>query len=361
MKKEPKILVCPLNWGLGHATRIVPIVKQLNNQNFDVWVAASGDSLIFLKKQFPKLNYIDFPNYKVKYSSSDSQALKFLLAIPKIIIGTLKEHYQINKIIKDNNFAVVISDNRYGLWNRLAYNVFITHQLNIKLPNSFKIFESILMLLVRKIINNYDECWIPDYKGEYSIAGELVHPSSLKNLHYIGLLSRYKNQTEVEPEEKEIDLLYVLSGPEPQRTIFEELICKQLTNNKDRVAVVRGTSSKRKQGYSFPVYDLLNSEELLSLIIKSEIIVCRSGYSSIMDLIALNKKALLIPTPGQTEQEYLAEYLKNKGLFNFVKQNNFNVDEAVQKVFNSIENKIYTSDDILKGRILLIKEKQNYK
>jgi uncharacterized protein (TIGR00661 family) len=361
LKKEPKILVCPLNWGLGHATRIVPIVEQLNRQNFNVWIAASCDSLKFLKKQFPKLNYIDFPNYNVKYSASDSQAIKFLMAVPKIIFGTLKEHFQVKKIIRENNFKLIISDNRYGLWNRSTYNVFITHQLNIKLPFGIKFFEPILKIIVRGIIKKYDECWIPDLKGENSIAGELSNPSTLKNLFYIGLLSRYKNHVDVEPEEKEIDKLFVLSGPEPQRTIFEELVCKQIANSKDRVTVVRGTSNKRKQDYSFSVYDLLSSEELLSLIIKSEIIVCRSGYSSVMDLISLNKKAILIPTPGQTEQEYLAEYLRSKGLFNAVKQNVFNIDESVQSVFNSLDNKKYFSNNMLNERILLIKEKQNNK
>ncbi|MCK5028039.1 MAG: hypothetical protein KAR57_00290 [Bacteroidales bacterium] len=357
LKKEPKILVCPLNWGLGHATRTVPIVEQLNMQDFEVWIAASGDSLILLKKQFPKLNYIDFPNCKVKYSTSNSQVFSFLMAIPKIIFGTVKEHFQIKKIVKDYNFNIVISDNRYGLWNRFAYNVFITHQLNIKLPNRLKFFEPILKTFVRRFINKYDECWIPDFKGENSIAGELAYPSILKNLYYIGLLSRYKN--EKESEEKEIEVLFILSGPEPQRTVFEDLICEQIGNRKQGFVLVRGTTKERKQSYSFPVFDLLDSKELLSLMNKAEIIICRSGYSTIMDLIALNKKAFLVPTPGQTEQEYLAESLKNKGLFNAAKQSEFNIDIAKQSVYKFFDNKRYVADNVLNERILLLKEKQN--
>ncbi len=357
-KKEPKILVCPLNWGLGHATRIVPILEQLNKQKFDVWIAASGDSLIFLKKQFPELNYIDFPNYKVKYSASNSQVFSFLIAIPKIILGTLKEHYQIKKIIKDNKFDIVISDNRYGLWHRSAHTIFITHQLNIKLPKSLRVFEPTLKIIVWRVINKFNECWVPDVKGENSIAGELAQPSSnLKKLYFIGLLSRYKNRKREKSKEKEIDVLFILSGPEPQRTIFEDLICNQIGNNRQSFALVRGTTKRRTQTYSFPVYDLLDSEELLSLINKSEIIVCRSGYSSVMDLITLNKKAILIPTPGQTEQEYLAEYLKNKGTFNAVDQNEFNLEKVIQNVYNSFDEEKYNNDDSLNERIMLLKEK----
>jgi uncharacterized protein (TIGR00661 family) len=359
--KKPKILVCPLNWGLGHATRVVPIIEQLKRESFDIWIASSGDSQIFLKQQFPNLNYIDFPNYKVKYSASESQVLRFICAVPKIILGTIIEHVQQKKIIKKHNFDIVISDNRYGLWNRSAHTIFITHQLNIKLPGKLNVFEPLLKHFTKRLLKKYNECWIPDVLGEESIAGELSQPCSLNNLYYIGLLSRYRSNKELKPVEKEIDLLFILSGPEPQRTIFEDIIWDQTKNSKLSISLVRGTSIKRKREYSFPVYDLLNSEELLTLIFKSEVVICRSGYSSVMDLIAMNKKAFFVPTPGQTEQEYLAEYLQRKGLFNSVSQNEFNIEMVMQNNFNVGSNKKYFKNDLLKERILLLKEEQNNK
>ena len=357
-KKEPKILVCPLNWGLGHATRVVPIIEQLNEQKFNVWIATSKDALGFLKKQFPEINYIDFPNYKVKYSASNNQIFRFLISIPKIITGTIKEHLQIKKIIKENKFDIIISDNRYGLWNRSTYNVFITHQLNIKLPVGLKTFEPILKKIVKKCINRYDECWIPDFKGENSIAGELANPcNGIKNLYYIGLLSRYKKQNETVFIENEIDILFILSGPEPQRTIFENIIFNQIKTRKEKFVLVRGTTKKRTNIYHFPVYDLVDTETLLSLIVKSKTVVCRAGYSSIMDLIALNKNAIIVPTPGQTEQEYLAEHLKNKGFFNSVKQKEFTIDTLQQREYNFIKDQKDETYTPLCERILQLKEK----
>ena len=358
LKKKPKILVCPLNWGLGHATRVVPIVEQLKEKNFNVWIAASKDPLGFLKKQFPELNFIDFPNYQVKYSTSNNQIFRFLISIPKIIIGTIKEHLKIKRIIKENKFDIILSDNRYGLWNRSTYNIFITHQLNIKLPAGINFFEPILNRITKDYINRYDECWVPDFKGEDSIAGELANPcNGIKNLYYIGLLSRYKKQNETVFIENEIDILFVLSGPEPQRTVFENIIYNQIKTRKEKFVLVRGTTKKRTNIYHFPVYDLVDTETLLSLIVKSKTVVCRAGYSSIMDLIALNKNAIIVPTPGQTEQEYLAEHLKNKGFFNSVKQKEFTIDTLQQREYNFIKDQKDETYTPLCERILQLKEK----
>ncbi|MBU8892934.1 MAG: hypothetical protein KOO66_09155 [Bacteroidales bacterium] len=362
MNKGPKILICPLNWGLGHATRLVPLIKLLIRNDFDIRIAASGDSLVFLKKEFQKLKFIDFPNYEVRYSRSNSQVFRLLMAIPKIIFYSLKEHWQVKKIIKKKNIDIIISDNRYGLWCKNAYSIFITHQLNAKFPGFLRVFEPGFRMITGLIIKKYDECWIPDCYGDDSLAGELSQLNKkVQRIYYTGIFSRFKNSKERETSEKELDILFILSGPEPQRSVFETTIYNQAVKTQHKIVLVRGTTTINKKHFSFPVYDLLESEKLLSLINKSEIIVCRSGYSSIMDLIALNKKAILVPTPGQTEQEYLAQYLQHKGFFYSVKQSEFNLESAIENIYNAPETDCNSGKDKLRERIMFLKDKQNYR
>ncbi|HAF30371.1 MAG TPA: glycosyltransferase [Bacteroidales bacterium] len=327
-----KVLICPLNWGLGHATRDVPIIRLLLKHNFNIIIAASGDSLAYLKKEFPELEFINFESYKVQYSRFESQVFKMLMLIPSILFWTIKEHLLLKEIIKNNKIGIVISDPRFGLWNKKTHNVFITHQLRIKFPGLLKIFEPVYHKISNKLIRNYEECWIPDFEGQNNLSGELSHvKDTLKNTFFIGPLSRFEYIAKENTDSK-IDVLFILSGPEPQRSVFEKIICDQTKNSVLKYEIVRGTSSQSEHPFDFPVNNILNAEDLFTLIKKSEIVVCRSGYSSIMDLFQLKKKAILVPTPGQTEQEYLAGYLKQKGFFYSVSQKNFNLQKDIKQV-----------------------------
>ena len=348
-----KVLICPLNWGLGHATRVTPIIQLLIQNKFEVIVASSGNSLTFLQKEFRNITFIDFPNYKVKYSRKQSQILKTLFEIPGIIYCSILEHFKLKRIIKKNCIKIVISDNRFGLWNSNIYSVFITHQLKINFPGKLKVFEPIYQLLIRHVINKYDECWIPDFEGNFNLSGELSHINTeTKNSYFIGPLSRFKfEKNDTKTPKIKYNVLFILSGPEPQRTLLENIFYNQTKETSLKCAIVRGTEQKTEKSFSFPVYNILNSKELCELIKESELVICRSGYSSIMDLFILRKKAVLIPTPGQTEQEYLADYLKNKSLFFSLKQKNFNLQKAVNYAYNPSHNKLVNKDNLTK-RIL---------
>lgn len=337
MNSKKKILVCPLNWGLGHATRMVPIIHLLLKHQFDVCLAASKESKEYLTREFPDLFVIDLPGYTVRYSKQNSQILQMAMLLPRIIFWTLKEHVLLRKIIKKNRIDIILSDHRFGLWNKRVYSIFVSHQQKVKFPSVFKYCEFVYAGLLRFVLKRYDECWVPDFKGENNLSGELSHGVfSMNHIHYIGPLSRFSLYQQID-KPKEFDVLFILSGPEPQRTVFEKIIQQQAQKTNLKLALVRGTNRILGKAYPFPVYDMVNTNTLFDLINKTEIIICRSGYSSVMDLISLKKRAVLVPTPGQTEQEYLADYLKEKELFYAVSQQHFDLECAVEKCFKKPE------------------------
>jgi len=346
-----------MDWGLGHAARCVPIIRKLIERNAEVIIAADNLPLAFLKKEFPGLKFLRFPSYKITYPSDGSMVFRMMLSIPKILRGIKQEHALLEQIIKENNIDIVISDNRYGLWNDKVYTVFITHQIMIKCPALMKIFEPVLAGITSKFISRYNECWIPDIEGNENMSGDLSHKYKLpQNAYYIGLLSRFGDSRELGVKSREIvtertdikeniDLLIILSGPEPQRTILEEKLLSGLQSpdfdlNKNNVVLVRGiyetayNSQFSNLQSQICIYSHLESEKLHLLINSSELILCRPGYSGIMDLAVMGKKAVFIPTPGQTEQEYLAEYLLRKKLFFYMKQKDFELKNAIEESKN---------------------------
>ena len=195
----------------------------------------------------------------------------------------------------------------------------ITHQTCIKTPLKIKFFEKILNNHNTKIINKFSECWVPDFEGDDNISGDLSHKNTrIKNIKYIGILSRFEKQENTEKTNK---LLAIISGPEPQRSIFEELIIIKFSKADHKSIIVRGTNNNAKQNTGKITFiNIANTKQLQELINKSEQIISRSGYSSIMDYVKLERTATLVPTPGQTEQEYLAKYLSQKRRFDIVLQ-----------------------------------------
>ena len=354
MGNKKNILVCPLNWGLGHATRIIPIIYLLLKHGHNVKIAANGYSLELLKKEFPSLKFIHLPSFNIKYSKNSLLIIKILLSVPKILLGIIKEHQQLKKIIKTEKIDIIISDNRYGLWNKHVYSIFITHQIMVKMPAVFKIFEYPAFLISKLFILKYNKCWIPDYADANNLSGELSHKyKAPHNVSFIGHLSRFDNMQKID-NEKNIDLLVILSGPEPQRTIFENIIIKQTLNTNNKVLIVEGrpqktTSTKKLQNIN--IISHLQTEELLEKIQSAKIILSRAGYSTIMDFVSLNKNAVLIPTPGQTEQEYLAKYLNRKKLFYFVKQENLNIKKTIKDFQKFNFKRISMKNDILETEV----------
>lgn len=360
MAVKPKILVCPLNWGIGHASRMVPVINELLEQGAEVYIGASGGPLEFLKLEFPGLPCIDIPGYNVVYSKSAyGMAMKIAMQFPSLYRWIRREHDLLNQIINEYGINGVISDNRYGLWSNQIPCIFITHQVFIQTPWYLKFLAPVIYRLNRNFILKFRECWIPDYNDERNLSGKLSHKKTLaRHFHFIGPLSRFAGikatDQEKEPGQFKYDVLAILSGPEPQRSLLEKQLLSDIASLKIKAAVVLGKPGSKppqKEIDNCAIYPHLETESLLSLIKASRLIIARSGYSSVMDLAATGKKAVLIPTPGQTEQEYLGKYLHSKNYFFSVSQKDFNLSYALDKVDSYPGIHFHFDKSMLKERI----------
>lgn len=321
-----KVVVAPLDWGLGHATRCIPVIEALQKKNCEVFIASSGSALALLQKEFPELKFFELTPYTVEYSSRIPFILSILLQIPRFLKTISREHAQLKQIIDEHKIDLVISDNRYGCRSKKIPSIFICHQLNIQLPTGLRWLQPIVNYFHHRSIKKFAQCWIPDQHGEFNLTGKLSDVSfPAKN---IGILSRFRKTT----TEIKYDLAVILSGPEPQRTILEEIIRKQVPKEKLKTILVRGVIENEvawKQERNVSVVNFLQTRELEEVMNQSSLIVARSGYSTIMDLARLEKKALLISTPGQTEQEYLATRLMNRKICYSVNQKKFDLAGAL--------------------------------
>jgi uncharacterized protein (TIGR00661 family) len=320
MKK--RILVAPLNWGLGHATRCIPIINALILNNFEPLIASDGVALALLKKEFPNLKYIELPAYNVTYAKNGKHfKLKLIKDSPKLMQAIKAEKKAIKDIVDSEEISGIISDNRLGVRSKKVPSVFITHQLNVLSGSTTWLSTK----MHQKIINKFNACWVPDTPGDINLSGKLGHVKHFElPTTYIGPLSRFtKKETEIKN-----DLMVLISGPEPQRTMLEERLLNELEVFNGRVVFVKGVmedeQTKEVKG-NITIYNFMTSALLEKTINESELIVSRSGYTTVMDLAKLNKKALFIPTPGQFEQEYLAERLSDMRLVPTCSQDDFNI------------------------------------
>lgn len=318
MKK--RILVAPLNWGLGHATRSIPIIKALIDEGFEPIIASDGVALTLLQKEFPNLSYVELPSYNVTYAKNGKHfKLKLLKDSPKLLKAIKAEKKAIDYMLKNNNISGIISDNRLGVRNKHVPSVFITHQLNVLSGNTTWLSTKVH----QKIINKFDACWVPDTASEINLSGKLGHAHTIEiPTKYIGPLSRFtKRNCKIKN-----DLMVLISGPEPQRTLLEEKLLTELKHFTGKVLFVKGVMEKDQtiqMNGNITVYNFMTSDLLEKTINESAMVLCRSGYTTVMDLAKLSKKAFFIPTPGQFEQEYLAKRLTDMRIVPSCNQDDF--------------------------------------
>ncbi len=326
-----RVLVAPLEWGLGHSTRCIPIIRSLLQYDCEVFIAAEGACQRLLQEEFPDLAFYNVKGYRVEYSRKKIwMPVKMLIQIPRIFLSIYTERRWLKGIVKQHSIDAVISDNRFGMYHSSIYSVYITHQLKIKTGN--RVTEWLAKKIHYHYINKYDECWVPDTGEKTGLAGALSHPAALPAVpvKYLGPLSRFEKKE----EEIKYDLAIILSGPEPQRSIFENKILEDIKNYHGHLLLVRGLPGQSMpplQNPSLEIKDHLGAEELNRVILQSKMILSRCGYTTVMDLVKLGKKAILIPTPGQTEQEYLAGYLMQKKMFFCISQESFSLNDVLKK------------------------------
>jgi uncharacterized protein (TIGR00661 family) len=320
--EKPVVLLSPLDWGLGHTTRCIPIINELLHQGCNVIIACNSTQKALLLREFPQLIYVHLSGYNLKYGKKGwGTIVRIILQTPKILIKINNENTWLNIFLKSKKVDLIISDNRFGFYARGIPSVFITHQLYIK-TGLGKLADSILQQLNYRRIKKFSACWVLDQQGTKTLAGKLSNPKKMPAIpvKYIGGLSRFVT---CKQQENTIDVLIILSGPEPQRTIFEALILNDLKLLPEKTVLVRGLPKESSEPIvenNCTIYNHAPAQLLNELICNAELVISRSGYTTVMDLMKLGKKSILVPTPGQAEQEYLATHLHKQQLAYTVSQ-----------------------------------------
>jgi uncharacterized protein (TIGR00661 family) len=327
---KPRILVAPLDWGLGHATRCIPVIRTLLTTGAEVLLAGEGKVETLLRTEFPELLFLNLPGYRIRYAKSAVGTFAALVQqLPKLLRAIAFETAWLEAAVAEHRINAVISDNRYGLYHPRIPSVFITHQLLVKTP--FSSTDALSQTLMYRFINRFTACWVPDSEETPNLAGALSHPVKKPALPvtYIGPLSRF---TPTEPV-LGYYLLVLLSGPEPQRTLLEEKILKQAQLFKNPMLVVRGLPGHTglpQVPYPVTIINHLPTATLQQAIESAQFVISRCGYSTVMDMAALQKKCIFIPTPAQTEQMYLAQHLMKNNHALCIPQAKFGLAAAVE-------------------------------
>lgn len=311
------ILYCPLDWGLGHATRIIPLIQKDLAAGHRVVLAGYGRSGELLKKEFPNLEFIYFPGFQVQYLFRNLLLVSLILQLPYFVWHLFREHILLKRIIEKVKPTRIISDNRYGVWCSQIESVLITHQLNPQLPVYLRFGQTLVQCCIKLFINRFHRCWIPDWPSPNSLSGDLSRMRHMStNVEFIGPLSRFVNKTGINGRGHFV--LAIISGPEPERTLFQKEVLAKLKELNIPAILVLGITDKpnvyHRDG-NVLVVNCLEMSRLNIFVSRCKLVICRSGYSSVMDLVATQTPALLVPTSGQTEQLYLAQHLQKHPLF----------------------------------------------
>lgn len=332
--EKPVVLLSPLDWGLGHTTRCIPIIQELLHQGCNVIIACNSTQKALLIQEFPQLVYVHLSGYNLKYGKNRwGTIVRIILQTPKILIKINNENTWLNIFLRSQPVDLIISDNRFGLYAPGIQSVFITHQLYIK-TGLGRLTDRLVQWLNYRRIQRFSTCWVPDQKTPPTLAGKLSNPGKLPAIpvQYIGGLSRL---TPCTVNKYSINLLIILSGPEPQRSILENLLLPSLKHQPGKTVLVRALPAEsgevRHEG-DLTLYNHAPASLLNQLLGDSELVISRSGYTTVMDLLKLGKKSILVPTPGQAEQEYLATHLYKQQLAYTISQEQFSLSKALEAV-----------------------------
>ena len=320
-----RILISPLNWGFGHAGRMIPLALELKKRGHEITFGVDKGLIHALEKDLIDIIIIPIPGIRVRYSRVVPQYLCIFLQLPLLIISAFREHAALKRIVSKLKPDIVISDNRFGFFHSDVYSVFVTHQLRIAFPRFLRFLEPVAVWLNRQIISRYDMCLVPDYPGKVNLSGRLSHDVKLpENVFYTGPLSRFRIADKGETIMNLPPRYYclILSGPEPQRSLLFKKVSSVLQGI--HLVVLSGTPliSDLKDRHGITVITNPDTATMRHAITGSKTVISRAGYTSVMELVSLGKGGVIIPTPGQTEQEYLGQYLNGRYGFVALKQNN---------------------------------------
>jgi len=332
--KKLKIIAGVLDWGLGHATRMIPVINALQFLGHEVIIAGSGNSFSLLKEEFPENFFLELPSYNIRLSTNRAGFMfKILSQVPFILKTTREENRILREYVETNNADLIISDNRFGFYHHVIPSIYVTHQLDIE--TGFSFLNKLATRVHARLFSRFTRIWVPDFRKSPGLAGKLSHPKAMPAIpvSYLGPLSRLRKTN----SEKKDNLLCILSGPEPQRSMFEKKILEQAGSLKHPVILIRGLPGSRSNIMidipNVSVYNHMGSVQLAEYIESASKVICRSGYSTVMDLHALAQyNAVLVPTPGQSEQEYLAKHLEASGLFMSIEQDDLDIKKLLKRI-----------------------------
>lgn len=338
VREKPLVLLSPLDWGLGHTTRCIPLIRELVRLQCEVIIACSPTQKKLLEIEFQSLTFFIAPSSPPVYGrTKTSTIIRLLFQLPKILTLIKRENRWLRQFLHSNPVDAIISDNRFGLYAPGIPSIFITHQLNIK-TGLGAVLDNLARRINYRYIKKFTACWVPDYEGENSMAGMLSNANEYTRITRIGGLSRFDGCDDAaRMNANDPRLLIILSGPEPQRSILEKILIDALKDYYGRAVLVRGLPGENglpEVPAGVQVFNHLPATELNKLICGASMIIARCGYTTIMDLLKLKKKCILIPTPGQAEQEYLAKHLFKSKLAYTIAQHKFSLAKDMQAAEN---------------------------
>ena len=339
--KPLSVCIAPLDWGLGHATRCIPIINAFLSLGAKVYIASEGHHAVILKEAFPTVDILPLRGYRVRYTKNRHLFfITIFLQGPKILWSAINEYFWLKRMQRKYQFDLAVSDNRVGFFHKKIPSVFITHQLNLIMP--YKWATRLFQLMQYAWLYNFTFCWVPDMEGNNNLSGILSNPTKKPRtpIFYLGILSRLFTAVPEKPgaaENKPIHFLGIISGPEPQRTLLENILWEEGNALNKKFVLVAGlpmNNSHTRVSANGILFNHLAGAALANEIKNAEYIICRGGYTSLMELIPFEKKLIFVPTPGQTEQTYLGQYWQNKKWAVYFEQHHFNLATALSAAAN---------------------------
>lgn len=350
------ILYAVLDWGLGHATRSIPVIKTLLAQDVRVSLAGNGASFHLLKTEFPQLQAFDLPGIHVHYPVHIPLSLSLLMQFPRNVMELFREKRAFQKLIHEVRPDAIISDNRYGAAIEGLPSAIITHQLNIRVPVTLFFLKPVVQIINWSLLRKFTEIWVPDSPAAPGLSGRLSHYPAVKkrlNIHFIGQLSRLTDTIAVKAD-KRYNIFVLLSGPEPQRSALEKDLVRELSLLKKSVLLVRGRplDPAGPPSEHIEIVPHLPAATIKYHLLTTPVVICRPGYSTLMDLTCTGRSAICIPTPGQTEQEYLGRlHSKNKLIVNLPQNRIRHLPEAIEKLKNCTPFETLKPSGLLEGHV----------
>lgn len=327
--KSLQVLLSPLNWGLGHVSRTIPIIQKLIHQNNEVLICCDQEQETFYRHYFPQLQYIFHQGYPFQFKGKGNWTLDLLSNFNTLHRRLITEKQEVQRLVDTFQPDLIISDQRYGFISKQVKSVIISHQLKLPLPT----WNFLPQIWNQKLLTDFDEIWIPDIEN-HLLSGDLSK-KKMKNIHFLGFCSRFSSFFEQNKEKAESSspiykYLGVISGPSPYKEQFFELLCQKLikTDQNSAIIVPKGVNVDLfKESKKLTFFISPNVHQFSELLLQSEKIISRAGYSTLMDLTVLKKEAILIPTPRQFEQIYLAKLHKNNKMWTFLSEKDWKVTE----------------------------------